>query len=223
MGPPHHSAASSRDPSPESTSRTVSRPDLTQVLQRLRDGDGEAGDELLAVLYDELHALARQRFAAERDGHTLQSTALVNEAWIRLVDQTRVQWQSRAHFLAVASTAMRRILVDHARRARAEKRGGAVAPLSLTAASEVPGDDPNHDPSGAAVDVLDLEAALQRLAADHPDHATLVEMRFYGGMTAREAAEALGVTERTAERRWRFARAWLYRELEGDGAEGDRA
>lgn len=193
----------------------MSHDDLTEVLHRFHAGDPAAHDELLAKLYDELRSLARRRFAAERGDHTLQSTALVHEAWIRLVDQTRVQWQNRAHFLAVASQAMRRILVDHARRARSEKRGGDAPVLSLTAAENV-------SVSQEPVDVLDLEQALVELAAEHPDHATIVEMRFFGGMTAREVAEAQGVTERTAERRWRFARAWLYRRLEGeDPPEGE--
>jgi RNA polymerase sigma factor (TIGR02999 family) len=188
----------------------VSAPDLTRVLQRLREGDENAREELLEALYAELHSLARRQLAAERADHTLQSTALVNEAWIRLVDQTRVQWQSRAHFLAVASQAMRRILVDYARKTRSQKRGGDTPRLSLTAAENV-GVSPNEQ-----VDVLDLEDALERLQAEHPEHAQVVEMRFFGGMTAKEAAEALGVTERTAERRWRFARAWLYRALGGE-------
>lgn len=184
--------------------------DLTQVLRRFHAGDVEAHDELLGVLYDELRALARRRFAAERGDHTLQSTALVHEAWIKLIDQTQVEWQNRAHFLAIAAQAMRRILVDHARKTRSQKRGGDTPRLSLTAAEgvEIKGSDP--------IDVLDLERALEGLAAEHPEHAELVEMRFYGGLTAREAAEAQGVTERTAERRWRFARAWLYRALEGE-------
>lgn len=188
--------------------------DLTEVLQRFHAGDPAAHDELSAKLYDELRSLARRRFASERADHTLQSTALVHEAWIRLIDQTRVEWQNRAHFLAVASQAMRRILVDHARKSRSEKRGGDAPVLSLTAAEDVA---VAQDP----VDVLDLEQALIELAAEHPDHATIVEMRFFGGMTAKEVAEAQGVTERTAERRWRFARAWLYRRLEGDDPPGD--
>jgi len=183
--------------------------DLTEVLQRFHSGNRDAHDELLVVLYDELRTLARRRFAAERADHTLQSTALVHEAWIRLVDQTRVQWQNRAHFLAVAAQAMRRILVDHARRTRSEKRGGDSPVLSLTAAEDVA---LSEDP----IDVLDLEQALVELAALHPEHAVIVEMRFFGGMTAREVAAAQGITERTAERRWRFARAWLYRRLAGD-------
>lgn len=182
--------------------------DLTEVLHRFHSGDPEAHDELLTALYEELRSMARQRFAAERTDHTLQSTALVHEAWIRLVDQTRVQWQNRAHFLAVAAQAMRRILVDHARRARSGKRGGDAPILSLTAAEDV---SLAQDP----VDVIDLEQALVGLAAEHPEHAAVVEMRFFGGMTAKEVASAQGVTERTAERRWRFARAWLYRRLEG--------
>jgi RNA polymerase sigma factor (TIGR02999 family) len=190
----------------------VDQPDLTSILERARAGDPNAHEQLFVALYDELRAIARQKFAHERGDHTLQSTGLVHEAWLRLVDQTRVQWQSRAHFLAVAATAMRRVLVDHARRIHSEKRGGDTPHVSITLAEEIADDRSNS----GTVDVLDLESALEGLAAEHPDHAQIVEMRFFGGMTAREAAEALGVTERTAERRWRFARAWLFRELEGD-------
>ena len=193
----------------------MSDAEITQVLQRFREGDPRAHDQLLAVLYDELRTMARQRFAAERGDHTLQSTALVHEVWIRLVDQTQVEWQNRAHFLAIAAQAMRRILVDHARRTRSQKRGGDTPKLSLTAAENV------EVSSQEAVDVLDLERALEDLAAEHPEHAAIVEMRFYGGMTAKEAGEAQGVTERTAERRWRFARAWLYRALDGRDPSAD--
>lgn len=187
----------------------MSDSEVTEVLQRFREGDPRAHEQLVTILYDELRLLARHRFASERSGHTLQSTALVHEVWIKLVDQTQVQWQNRAHFLAIAAQAMRRVLVDHARKTHSQKRGGDAPRLSLTAAEDVA--------LGAEeeIDVLDLERALEALADEHPDHATLVEMRFFGGMTAKEAAEAQGVTERTAERRWRFARAWLYRALEG--------
>lgn len=184
--------------------------DLTEVLRRAQVGDDEARDALVRSLYDELHSIARRQFVVEREDHTLQTTALVNEAWIRLVDQTRVQWRGRAHFLAIAAQAMRRILVDHARGVRSLKRGAGAHHLSLTAAADVAVSGERE------VDVLELEEALERLASDHPDHARLVEMRFFGGMTAREVAEAEGVSERTAERRWRFARAWLYRALGGE-------
>jgi RNA polymerase sigma factor (TIGR02999 family) len=186
--------------------------DLTAILDRARQGDAAAHEQVFVALYDELRVIARQHFARESAGHTLQSTALVHEAWLRLVGQTRVEWQNRAHFLAVASTAMRRVLVDHARRVGSDKRGGKAPHFSLTVAQEI-ADGGSPD---AGVDILALEEALERLAIEYPEHARIVELRFYGGLTAKEAAEVLGVTERTAERHWRFARAWLYKELEGE-------
>lgn len=187
---------------------------LDTLLARTRAGDARAHEQLLVALYEELRTLARQRFRRERAGHTLQSTALVHEAWLRLADQTQVQWQNRAHFLAVAATAMRRVLVDHARRSRSDKRGGDAVHLSITAADGVAHADAD------VLDVLDLEDALAALGRDHPEHAAIVEMRFFGGMTAREVAEATGVAERTVERKWRFARAWLYQSLAGGDERG---
>lgn len=186
----------------------MSDEDLTSILERAREGDARAHEQLFAALYGELRGLARRRFEHERGDHTLQSTALVHEVWLRLVDQDQVRWQSRAHFLAVAATAMRRVLVDHARRSRSDKRGGGAVHFSLTAAENVGGGMVEN------VDLLDLENAMQELAREYPDHAAIVEMRFFGGMTAAEVASAIGVTERTIERRWRFARAWLYQRLE---------
>lgn len=188
--------------------------DLDTLLARTRAGDPRAHEQLLVAVYDELRTLARQRFRRERSGHTLQSTALVHEAWLRLAGQTQVQWQNRSHFLAVAATAMRRVLVDHARRSQSDKRGGDAVHLSLTAAEGVA--HGNAD----VLDVLDLEDALAALAQDHPEHASIVEMRFFGGMTALEVAEATGVTERTVERKWRFARAWLYQRLAEENEHG---
>lgn len=188
--------------------------DLDTLLARTRAGDPRAHEQLLVAVYDELRMLARQRFRRERSGHTLQSTALVHEAWLRLAGQTQVQWQNRSHFLAVAATAMRRVLVDHARRSQSDKRGANAIHLSLTAAEAVA-----HG-STDVLDVLDLEDALAVLAQDHPEHAAIVEMRFFGGMTALEVAEATGVTERTVERKWRFARAWLYQRLAEENENG---
>lgn len=187
--------------------------ELTLLLQRAAAGSDSAVDRILPLVYEELRRLAQARLAAERADHTLQATALVHEAYLRLVDQRQAGWNDRAHFLALAATAIRRVLVDHARRKLAVKRGGQVERLSLTVAEIA--DAPRQE-----LDLVDLDAALVELAARKPDHAQVIELRFFGGLTAAEAAEVLQVTERTIERRWRFARAWLYRRLEGEG-EGD--
>ncbi|HPF36280.1 sigma-70 family RNA polymerase sigma factor [bacterium] len=183
---------------------------VTRWLHAARDGDAAAVDRLLPLVYDELRRLAAARLARERVDHTLQATALVHEAYLRLVDQHDQDWRDRAHFLALAATTIRRVLVDHARRRLADKRGGGAQRLSLTVA-DLP------DQPAADLDLLDLDAALAALAEEKPEHAQVIELRFFGGATAAEAAAVLGVTERTVERRWRFARAWLYRRL----ADGD--
>ncbi|MCA9290042.1 MAG: sigma-70 family RNA polymerase sigma factor [Phycisphaerales bacterium] len=179
--------------------------DATQLLQDLSAGDGEAVDRLLPLVYDELHRLAGQHLRRERRDHTLQPTALVHEAYLRLIDQTRVQWQNRAHFMAVASQAIRRILVDHARSKGRKKRGGDRQRIALDQAAIVGGTDDSM--------LVDLDEALVRLATEHPEKVRVVEMRFFGGLPVAEVAEVLGVTTRTVERYWQFARAWLYREL----------
>ncbi len=162
--------------------------------------------DLLPQVYDELRRLAASRLAHERPGHTLDPTALVHEAWLRLADAS-VEWQDRGHFLRVAATAMRRILVDQARARRAAKRGGgaAVRVDGLEIALPVP------DAELAA-----LDEALDRLAATRPDHARLVELRYFAGLTGDEAAAALDVSPATADRMWRYARAWLQVEIAGD-------
>lgn len=178
---------------------------ITRLLEEIRSGDDRAADRLLPLVYDELRRLARTYLREERPGHTLQATALVHEAYLRLVDQTRVQWQGRAHFFAVAAQAIRRVLVDHARGRGREKRGGNAPRLSLDEVIEV----------GAApdTDLLELNRVLEALAEQHPIPARVVELRFFGGLTSEEAAEVLGSSTRTVERQWQFARAWLYREL----------
>jgi RNA polymerase sigma-70 factor (ECF subfamily) len=183
--------------------------EINRILQQLAAGDARSADRLHAALYDELRRLAAHQLAGERPDHTLQATALVHEAYLKLVDQDQAQWRDRTHFLAVASLAMRRILVDHARRRRSEKRGADPLKLTLSAADGVAGDAA----AAGAVDLIALDAALAELAVDHPQEARLVEMRFFGGLTAGEAAAILEVSERTAERWWRFARAWLFRLL----------
>jgi len=177
----------------------------TDLLLRGRASPGVV-EGLLPLVYAELREMAGRQLRRENPGHTLSPTALVHEAYIRLVDQTRVEWQDRAHFFAVASQAMRRVLVDHARRHRAARRGGGVRPLAL---DEV--EIPLHERAGVLVA---LDEALHRLERLDERMARVVELRFFGGLTEPEAAEVLGVAERTVRRDWVKARGWLLRELE---------
>jgi RNA polymerase sigma factor (TIGR02999 family) len=183
---------------------------LTVMLQEASGGSREAADRLLPVVYDELRRLAQSHMEREGSGHTLQATVLVHEAYLKLIDQTRVNWQNRSHFFAVAAKAMRRILIDHARRRNRHKRGGGAAKLSLDEALAVAVD--SEDPA-----LIDLDEALERLAALHPLKEQVVELRFFGGLTGEETAHVLGVDRRTVDRHWQFARAWLFRELTGKG------
>jgi RNA polymerase sigma factor (TIGR02999 family) len=183
------------------------RDNISVVLEEMKRGDARAADKLLPLVYDEFRALARHYLAQERANHTLQPTALVHEAYMKLVDQTRVDWQGRSHFFAVAAQAMRRILVDHARSRQREKRGGGRARVILD-------DDVALSPQKDE-DVLALDEALQRLAKLDPRQSKVVELRFFGGMSVEEVAQALGVSKRTVEGDWTFARAWLSRELRG--------
>ena len=179
-----------------------SQQDVTRLLVRLTDGDRGVLDELLPVVYGELRKLASSYLRRERVGHTLQPTALVHEAYMRLVDQTQVQWQNRAHFFGVAAQMMRRILVDHARAHEAEKRGGEFQKLSL---------DENIDVSGERdVNLVALDDALNLLAEIDPQKSKIVELRFFGGLSVEETAEVLGVSAPTVKRQWRMAKAWLY-------------
>lgn len=182
-----------------------SQQDVTQVLKAITAGSREAVDKLLPIVYDELRALADRYLRHDRPDHTLQATALAHEAYLRLVDQREVQWQNRAHFVAVAAQAIRRILADYARMHRREKRGGDKrrVPLSMVAPS-APGRD---------LDWLALDEALGRLGEQAPIEAQIVEMRFFGGMSIDEIAEVLDVSDRTVRRRWNYAKAWLYREI----------
>lgn len=177
---------------------------MTLLLRAWRAGDPTAGDRLVEVLYAELHEMARHRLSRERAG-TLQTTALVHEAYLRLIDQRHVDWKDRGHFLALAATMMRRVLVDRARARKAGKRGWGAAQITLADVA-----DAGLDP---AVEVLDVDRALERLAATYPRQARVVEMRFFGGLELEEIGAAVGVTERTVKRDWAFARAWLAREL----------
>jgi RNA polymerase sigma factor (TIGR02999 family) len=182
--------------------------DVTALLHAWTAGDTGARDQLMAVLYQELRRRAAARLRRERPGHSLQPTALVHEAYLRLVDQRRVAWQNRGQFFGVASEMMRRILVDRARAHRMAKRSGRWARVTLNEAARVA---PAVD-----VDVLDLDAALTRLAEFDPRKSRLAELRFFGGLSLEEASESLGVSHATVERDWRAARAWLLKELSGE-------
>ena len=188
----------------------VSQDDVTAILRAWSEGDRRALDRLTPIIYDELRRLARRYMRQERPDHSLQTTALVNEAYMRLVDYTRMQWQDRAHFFAVSAQLMRRILVDHARRHNL-KRGGAVPHVSLDDAASVAGEAPT--------DLVALDDALNALAQLDPRKARVVEMRFFGGLSVEETAVVLSVSPITVMRDWNSAKAWLYRELT-DGSDG---
>ena len=179
--------------------------DVTKILEDLSKGDRQAADHLLAAVYDELRSLARHRLAHERPGQTLQATALVHEAYLRLVGADDAHWHNRAHFFAAAAEAMRRILVEAARRKGRLKRGGGQQRRELNEADCVV--------LGESVDLLALDEALERLAREDRPKAELVKLRYFAGLTVEEAGRVLGVSRATADRYWAFARAWLYREM----------
>ena len=190
---------------------------ITDALAELRGGAPGALDRLVPLVYADLARIAHRQLALEAAGHTLSTTALVHEAYLRLVDQTRAEWADRAQFFAVAAGAMRRVLVDHARRQRAGRRGGTRArAISLEALDA--GDAASLAVGERADVLLALDEALQRLAALDARQARVVECRFFGGLTEAETAEGLGVTTRTVERDWVKARGWLYEALRDDGA-----
>ena len=180
-------------------------PDITDLLHRWSDGDAGALDELMALVYADLKRRAAAHLRGEVRHHTFDATALVHEAYLRLVDQRRVVWQNRSQFFAIASQMMRRILVDRARARRSAKRSGRWARVTLDVGAMV------GEPVG--VDVLDLDAALTRLSTFDSRKCRLAELRFFGGLSIAEAAQTLGVSEATAERDWHAARAWLLKEL----------
>jgi RNA polymerase sigma-70 factor (ECF subfamily) len=187
--------------------------DISRLLRAWSDGDQSALERLTPIVYDELHRLARRYMKRERPGHSLQTAALVNEAYMRLVDCERMQWQNRAHFFAVSAQLMRRILVDHARRHNL-KRGGDVQHVSLDEAAVVGGDQD--------ADMAALDDAMNALARIDPRKVQVVEMRFFGGLSVEETAEVLKVSPVTVKRDWRAARAWLYREMTGGTTDGLR-
>jgi RNA polymerase sigma-70 factor, ECF subfamily len=179
--------------------------DVTQLLQAYESGDEEALARLMPLVYDELRRLAARALRRERSGHTLQPTALVHEAYVKLVDQRRAHWQCRAHFYAVASQLMRRVLVDHARARDRHKRGGAVAKVAL--------DEAFHVPESRDVGLADLDDALVALAEVDSQQARVVELRYFGGLTIEETADVLAISPATVKRDWVVAKAWLQREL----------
>ena len=181
--------------------------DVTALLVAWNNGDDDARDLLMEVVYDELRRRARARLRRERPDHSLSPTALVNETYLKLIDQRRVQWHSRGHFFAIAGHAMRRILVDHARARRAVKREAGVR---VSWREDLPA------PGSPDLDVLALDVALDKLAALDARKGRLVELRFFAGLTIVQAAAVLGLAQATANRDWVLARAWLFRELRGD-------
>jgi RNA polymerase sigma-70 factor (ECF subfamily) len=179
--------------------------DVTALLVRWRDGDDGAFEELAPVVHDHLRRLARRQMAGERPGHILQATALVNEAYLRLVDARRVQWQDRAHFYAMAARLMRRVLVDVARAQKNQKRGGGLHRVTFDQNLQVSTEAP--------VDLIAIDEALQALAKTYERKSQVVELRFFGGLSVEETAEVLRISPETVMRDWKFAKNWLMREL----------
>ena len=194
---------------------------VTQLLAQWRDGDERAFAQLSALMYEELRQLAQRHLRRERSNHTIQKTALVNEAFVRLVGQQTVDWQSRAHFIGLASKLMRRVLVDYARARLADKRGGGAGLLSLDEmttpeADEAPDTTPTalqHLDAHTQEEVSAIDQALVRLEQIDERQAQIVEMRYFGGLTVEQTAEAMDISEATVKREWTLARAWLRREL----------
>jgi len=181
--------------------------EITRLLAEWSDGNQTALDKLYPLVYDELHKMARRYMKREREGHTLQTTALINEAYVRLVDQKHIHWQNRAHFFAISAQIMRRILIDHARRHDYAKRGGGAQQVSLDEVAMVAVE--------RASSLLLLDEALNRLAEMDARRSQVVELRYFGGLNNEEIAGVLKISENTVTRDWNMARAWLYQELSG--------
>ena len=183
--------------------------DVTLILRSVSAGEEPALDRLLPAVYSELRKIAQKRLQAEREDHTLQATALVHEAYIKLIDQDHANWKDRGHFFAIAAQAIRRILVDHARHRNRQKRGGGAARVTLDDGLALSVEQP-------ALEVVALDRALTALAEEHPEKAQVVELRYFAGLTTEEIAEHLSITDRTVRRYWTFAQAWLYRRMAQD-------
>ena len=179
--------------------------DITHVLQAIQRGDGQASEELLPLVYGELRRLAAARMAQEAPGQTLQATALVHEAWLRLVDTGDRTWENRAHFFAAAAEAMRRILIENVRRKSRLKRGGGQLRVDI--------DELNLATTAPDDKILLMDEALERLEAEDPEKARIVILKFFGGLTNQDVAKSLGVTERTVERHWTYAKTWLFQNI----------
>ena len=179
--------------------------DVTRILSAIEQGDPKAPEQLLPLVYDELRKLAAQRLAHESPGQTLQATALVHEAYLRLVGSEPPSWNSQGHFFSAAAEAMRRILIENARRKRTEKHGGNLKRVELDGV-DVPDDAPS-------LDILAVDEALSRFAAEDPAKAELVKLRYFGGLSVEDAGRVLGISRATADRYWAYARVWLYSEL----------
>ncbi len=192
----------------------TSTQDLTQMLIQLSEGKAQVVDDILPLIYDELRRLAGNYLRRERSDHTLQPTALVHEAYLKLIDQTQVKWQNRAHFFGIAANIMRRILVDYARQHRADKRGGAAEKLPLEEEILIVSE-------GKSAELLALDEALENLAKIDSQKSKIVELRYFGGLSVEETAEVLGVSEITVKRHWRMAKAWLYGQLSQENTNED--
>lgn len=191
------------EPSPNEINEPAEQ--ITERLIAWNSGDAAALDDVIRAVYQELRRMADRYLRLERPGHTLQPTALVHEAYLRLIDQTQVNWQNRAHFFGVAAQMMRRILVDHARTKQRDKRGGSATKLSLDEVMDVS--------KGRAADLVALDAALETLTGIDPRKSRVVELRFFGGLSVAETAEVLDVSPQTVMRDWKLAKAWLFQEM----------
>ena len=188
-----------------STNDRSAQPEITQLLLDWRNGEASAFERLMPIVYDELRRLAGAFMRRQSPGHTLQTTALVNEAYLRLIDSDKVNWQSRTHFFAISAQLMRRILVDAARRKQSQKRGGDRLQVTLDERFDIPLEN--------ETDMVALDDALKRLAELSPRQSRIVELRYFGGLTEEQVAGTLDISTRTVRRDWSVARAWLYREL----------